>query len=81
MLDAAWWEETGRGESWAAALREADEHAAAIREATFSGRPYGSQEYLRGLEQALGRRLARGKGGRPPKPQRASQQLSLWTAQ
>jgi hypothetical protein len=64
-------------ESWAAALREADEEAQAIRLATYSGRPYGSDGFVRALETELGRSLGRRKGGRPPKRHEAAVQMAL----
>jgi putative transposase len=44
--------------------REVDE---AIRRSTHAGRPLGSKEFVQRLENATGRRLTPGKGGRPKK--------------
>ena len=38
-----------------------------IRRCTSSGRPYGSEEFVRGLEKHLGRKLLVQPGGRPRK--------------
>jgi len=46
---------------------EAD--ADAIRRNTHTGRPLGAPDFVAGLERTLRRRLAPGKGGRPPKPE------------
>ena len=56
-----------------------DPHARnALRAAETTGRPLGNETFIRGLEQILGRRLARGRPG----PRRASggdaQQPALW---
>ena len=37
----------------------------AIREATYSGRPLGSDGFITSLERRLSRKLVRGKPGRP----------------
>jgi putative transposase len=66
-FDCDWWMRRWTAESWAAALTEAGEEAKAIRLATYSGRPYGSDTFVRTLETELGRTLGRRKGGRPPK--------------
>ncbi len=80
ILDESWWAERWRAEAWRAVLEEADEEAGAIRLATFSGRPYGSKDYVRSLEQALGRKLEWQKGGRPRKQPKEDEQLKLWAA-
>ena len=54
---------TGSGRGYVTA----DHLGAAIRLATYSGRPYGSGDFVRALERELGRRLERRKGGRPRK--------------
>ena len=80
VVEDGWWTERWSGASWAAVLEEGDEEAAAIRLATYSGRPYGCVEFVRGLEKELGRRLERRKGGRPRKEPVHTAQLALWTA-
>jgi putative transposase len=80
LLDGAWWSERWSAKAWAAVLQEGDEEAAAIRMATYSGRPYGGADFVRGLEQKLGRRLERRTGGRPRKEPLDSAQLALWAA-
>lgn len=49
-----------------------------IRARTYTGRPCGSEEFVREIEARTGRRLAPGKAGRKPKGQDATQR-SLWT--
>ncbi|HBY62490.1 MAG TPA: transposase [Solibacterales bacterium] len=51
-----------------------------IRRATYSGRPYGSEQYVRQLEQTLGRRLMPSKGGRPRTWKTKPHQLCLSTS-
>ncbi|MFN0167129.1 MAG: hypothetical protein ACKV22_11930 [Bryobacteraceae bacterium] len=43
----------------------AEDQDAAIREATYSGRPFGSEAFLANVEERLGHGVARGKPGRP----------------
>lgn len=78
LLDSDWWNERWSVEAWAAVLEEGDEEAAAIRLATYSGRPYGGADFVRGLEQELGRTLERRKGGRPRKEPVDPAQMELW---
>jgi len=61
------WRRGWTPEEWAAVLREGKEEGAAIREATFAGRPLGPDEFVGRLETYLGRRLKRGSPGRPKK--------------
>ena len=65
LLDCRWWNQRWTAETWAAVLGEADSEAAPIRLATYGGRPYGSDAFVRALETQLDRRLERRKGGRP----------------
>ena len=80
-LDFDWWHRRWTAASWATILRDADDEAAAIRLATYSGRPYGSGSFVRGLETELGRKLERRKGGRPRKGIRQTTQMQLWRAE
>ena len=52
-------------EAWADVLREGGDEASAIRAATYSGRPLGSEGFITILEARLSRRVSRGKPGRP----------------
>ena len=54
-------------EQWALELRGGEPDAAAIREATYSGRVFGSAGFVGDLERRLNRRIAPGKAGRPRK--------------
>jgi putative transposase len=60
---------------WSAWLaREADENAVwAIREATATGRPCGSEEFVKGIEAYSGRCLRPQKRGRKPRPTDATE--------
>src|SRR4051794_28144614 len=67
-LDMSWWRETQMQARWAEVLVDAQERKAeldAIRQATFTGRPLGSKEFVAGLERQLSRRLSAVPGGRP----------------
>jgi len=57
---------------------DSDEEIAAIRACTHTGRPLGSVEFVSGLEQALRRRLAPGRGGRPAKERPDERQAELF---
>jgi putative transposase len=81
VLDCDWWNSRWTAESWEAVLKDADDEAAAIRLATYSGRPYGSGAFVRALETELGRKLERRKGGRPRKKPEDAAQMSLWGAE
>jgi len=74
LLDMAWWAECWEPAEWRAILAEgapeeagAGEEILAIRRATYTGRPYGSDAFIEELGRRLGRRLDRQKGGRPRK--------------
>ena len=78
ILDMSGW--TWTAAEWAALLAEASESdCETIRQATYSGRPWGSEEFIQQLEQELDRNLAARKGGRPKKADAdCSGQGSLW---
>ena len=68
---------------FAAFLAEAEEPtaSAALRSAETTGRPLGNEAFIRGLEQILGRKLARGRPGPAPKAKpsaRNQEQQDLW---
>ena len=50
---------------WRMALNEGGDESQEIREATYSGRPHGSEQFVTRLEGYLRRRLRRGRPGRP----------------
>ena len=57
---------------------EAPAVSAALRAAETTGRPLGNAAFIEGLEQILGRRLARGRPGPAPKPTPDIAQQALW---
>jgi len=62
------WRKEWTPEDWARWLCQGEqriEEAQAIREATHTGRPLGSAEFVRGLEERWERKLTPGKAGRP----------------
>ncbi len=71
LVDRAAWDRDWAIEEWARWLREGTEDFAAIREATYRGRPFGSRGFVAGLEARTGRRLAPGQAGRPRKERSA----------
>ena len=66
LVDLAPWRAGGWSpEEWAEVLRRKEDNSTVIREATYSGRPFGSEGFITLVEDHLGRRVARGKPGRP----------------
>lgn len=59
LLDLAFWREAGGSEHWRSLLATPEEDAAIrmLQRCTFSGRPYGDEEFVAELEKRLGRRL------------------------
>src|SRR5262249_37545026 len=68
-LDMETWRQHWSVESWQAFLGagETESDLAALRQCTHTGRPLGTAEFVKTLEQATHRQLAPGKGGRPAK--------------
>jgi putative transposase len=70
LVDLEMWRNRWSAEEWREFLACAsgvEEEAESIREYTHNGRPLGSGEFVRQLEQGTGRRLTARKGGRPRK--------------
>jgi putative transposase len=67
LVDPEAWRRDWPAENWAHELRRGESDAAAIREATYSGRVFGSANFVAELERRLNRRIAPGKSGRPRK--------------
>ncbi|MEP7353531.1 MAG: transposase [Acidobacteriota bacterium] len=65
MLARRWWDQQWPVRDWARMLREGEDEAASIREATHTGRPLGNKAFIGDLEHRLSRKLAASKGGRP----------------
>ena len=60
LLDLNWWKQRWTRGEWAENLggSEEEDELAAIRRATYTGRPWGSRDFVTELEKRLGRRLA-----------------------
>ena len=59
-------------------LADQEQELRAIREATYSGRPLGSKEFVAALGEKLGRELGTRPGGRPKgDSDRSANQLAL----
>ena len=73
LLDLDLWKEVSRGQDWRDALAHTrDEEAAemaALRHATRTGRPLGSEGFVQRLEATFGRKLNPKRTGRPKKEQ------------
>ncbi|MGA2149096.1 MAG: transposase, partial [Bryobacteraceae bacterium] len=65
LLDLDAWFREWTAEGWSAVLQEGREEAAAIRQATYAGRPLGPAKFIAALEGQLQRKLTPGKSGRP----------------
>lgn len=64
LVDLEQWRRDWSNEEWAQLLRGGTEEPAAIREATYAGRPLGSSQFVAALEERLGRGLAATRTGR-----------------
>lgn len=84
MLDAEWWQLRWSASEWRAILAdraESDDLLRTIREATYSGRPFGSKQFVTALEERLGRKLdLRADRRSKQEPHAEDNQMSLWTA-
>jgi putative transposase len=67
LVDDREWRRDWSVEEWTQMLGQGAAEAAAIREATYGGRPFGSEQFMSTVERQLGRRIAAGKPGRPRK--------------
>ena len=70
LVDLEMWRNRWSAEEWCeflACAGQAQEEAEHIRQFTHNGRPLGSLDFVRQLEQGTGRLLTASKGGRPPK--------------
>jgi len=65
MLDMEWWQQRWNPQDWQAVLhdRESEPALRTIREATYTGRPLGSQQFVERLQEKLGRILHARSGG------------------
>jgi putative transposase len=72
LLDLNWWLGFRDAERWRAVLSEAKICAESIRRATYTGRPFGSGEFVTDLEVRLQGKLERRPGGRPKKKDSAA---------
>lgn len=85
MLDMEWWQRRWTAEDWRGVLLERsalEGELRAIRQATYTGRPLGSKQFIAGLERKLGRVLEGRTGGRTKQiADRCGDQLPLWNAQ
>ena len=65
LLSLTDWRKCWTPEEWRMILTSGRDEASAIRDATFSGRPFGSDDFIGRLEEHVGRCLRRGLPGRP----------------
>ena len=82
VLDMNWWQQQSQRADWRQYLAEESERTAvadAIRRATLTGRPFGSEEFISDLERRLNRNLSPLPAGRPRRiEQDENYQLGLW---
>ena len=80
LVDLEMWRNRWSAQEWReflACASGAEEEAERIRQFTHNGRPLGTLDFVRRLEQGTGRLLTAGKGGRPRKPLAESGQAEL----
>ena len=86
ILDADWWRVHWTALEWKQTLlnlseqkQDQEQELRAIREATYTGRPLGSQAFVAALGEKLGRELGARPGGRAKKDlDQDANQLALW---
>ena len=62
VLDLRWWREQPQARDWAHTLHADDEQAAAwLRRCTYSGRPFGDEDFVADLSRRFGRYWQRGR--------------------
>ena len=76
-LDTTLWKQQWNSTTWKQYLSEpgAEADAEAIRQCTHTGRPLGTEEFVKSLEKTVGRVLAPQKGGRPKKSTNIKQDI------
>jgi len=79
LVDLDWWQREYDGVEWRQVLSgPGDERAAPLTRCTFAGRPFGDEEFVRGLSERFGRHWERGR----PRKERAgatdARQLALF---
>jgi len=79
LLEMHGWRQRWTAAEWCRFLADAvcDSQLSALRHCTHTGRPLGSAEFVRALEQSMLRPLVPRKGGRPKKEVSAARQLAL----
>jgi putative transposase len=83
ILDLTWWRANCDADWWPEVLRAGFQEAALaarLREATRTGRPFGSDDFVRRIECAVGRPVGRLKAGRKRKTGPAPAQMKLGIA-
>ena len=78
-LEMGAWKDRWNISSWQEYLKagNAESEITAIRQCTHTGRPLGTEEFIRTLEGQMQRQLAPQKGGRPGKSVEATRQCEL----
>lgn len=64
VLDIEWWRSQWTEAEWSVILASEQSRLESIRQATYTGRPFGSAAFIGALERRLGRKLERQKVGR-----------------
>ncbi len=70
MLALTSWNRDWTPREWGKVLRSGQDRSEEIKEATYGGRPLGSEQFVEHLEKTLDRRLKRGLPGRPKRKER-----------
>jgi putative transposase len=67
LVDLEWWRRESDGVDWGGALSGPDpEQSASLRRCTYAGRPFGDEEFVKGLAEQFGRHWVRGRPRKEP---------------
>jgi putative transposase len=67
LIDLEWWRRESHGVDWGRTLSGPDpEQSASLRRCTYAGRPFGDEEFVKGLSEQFDRHWVRGRPRKEP---------------
>jgi putative transposase len=67
LIDLEWWRRESGGVDWGRTLSgPGHEQSASLRRCTYAGRPFGDEEFVKGLSEQFGRHWVRGRPRKEP---------------